>query len=204
MRLCWGVIYCVYTLGRYWIAFKWQGDKFLVWGFGGLRVTWYLTCECACEESLTRKSSILKRWLAGVVTWFCAVHMNAINRSRISTAFTAWPEMSGVPLHWRKRKKLKWRWRDGAWQAACFTIQTGLRAAQPAEFMYIKICYVSEKNLISDVIWIPPPPSVQCENASGNCEKVVNELYLPSWTDFSEDDMLINSGMVLWIVFARL
>lgn len=104
MRLCWGVIYCMYTGGRYWIAFKWQGDKFLVWGFGGLRVTWYLTCERACEESHTRKSSILKRWLAGVVTWFCAVHMNAINRSRISTAFTAWPEMSGVPLHWRKRK----------------------------------------------------------------------------------------------------
>lgn len=159
-----------------------------------------------CERAWThtRKSDRLKMWLTGFVTWFCAVHMNVINRSEDSCSLyrLAWNVRLDTAL--KKKKKPKWRWRDEAWQAACFTIQTGLRATQPAEFMYIKICLISEKNvLISDVIWIFFP-SVQCENTSSSCEKVVNELYLPSWTDFSEYDMLINSGRVLWIVFARL
>lgn len=73
---------------------------------------------------------------------------------RIPAAFTVWNEMTGLPPL-EKKKKPKWRWRNEAWQAPRFTIQAGLRAAQPAEFMYIKICHISEENtLISDAIWI--------------------------------------------------
>lgn len=71
--------------------------------------------------------------------------------------------------------------------------------------MHFKIYHISEINvIISDLIWTSPLSSTHCENEHSNCERVVNEEYLPSWADFSEYDMLINSGRVLWIVFASL
>lgn len=147
MRLRCGVIHCVYTQGRYFAASKWQGEQFLVWGFVGLCVTWYLMCERGCKESHTRKFGRLKMWLTGFVTWFCGAHMNAINRSEDSRSLhsLAWNVRRATTL--KKKKKPKWRWRNEAWQAACFTIQTGLRAVQPAEFMYLEIWHLSEKNV---------------------------------------------------------
>lgn len=176
-------------------------------GFGLCRppVTWHLICGRACGEShtYTRNSGRLQVWLTCSITWFSALHLNAMNRSedfcshclawnvRPATALEGGGGVGGGGGGWIEMKRDKPR---------VLQFKQVLRAARPAEFIYIKICRISGKNvLISDNL-----DFFFYIHLMRKCDRVVNEVYLPCWTDFFEYDMLINSGRVLWIVFARL
>lgn len=110
MSLSCGVIHYLYTTGSYCIAPKWQGKNFLVLGFVGLPVTWYLICGHACGEShtSTRNSGRLQVLLTCCITWFSALYLNAMNRSEDFWSHRlAWNVRPATAL---RGGGGKWRW----------------------------------------------------------------------------------------------